>query len=344
MKTSDLSFELPPELIAQSPSDRRGGGKLMIVDRARDTRTDSAVDRLPELLDPGTVMVFNDSRVLKSRVYGRPVDRSGDSPAQEFLLTRRIATDTWLAIGRNARKLTPGRLFAFSDGVEAEIVEMRDQYRVLRFSQAIDGEWLQRYGHVPLPPYIDRPDAELDEERYQTVYARSEGSVAAPTAGLHFTPDLLDRLTDRGITTCRVTLHVGIGTFFPIRSETVEAHTMHAEEFYLSPTTAEIVECAKRERRRVVAVGTTTVRTLESAWNEERGALDRGHRSTQLYIYPGYRFAVVDSIFTNFHTPESTLLAMVSAFAGRSTILASYREAIQKRYRFYSYGDAMLIV
>lgn len=344
METSDLSFELPPELIAQTPAERRGESRLMVYDRANGRRVHTAVSNLDEHLEEGTLLVFNDSRVRKARVYGRPLDRETDTDEQEFLLVRRLTPDTWLAIGRNARRLRPGRRFSFPGEATGEIVATRERYREIRFSTPIDDAWLDRHGHVPLPPYIDRADTADDEDRYQTIYARTVGSVAAPTAGLHFTGELLDRLSERGISTCRVTLHVGIGTFFPIRTDTVEAHTMHSEEFYISPGAADTIERAKREHRRVLAVGTTSVRTLESAWDHDRGVLRRGHQSTSLFIYPGYRFGIVDAIFTNFHTPESTLLAMISAFVGRDEILSCYREAIERRYRFYSYGDAMLIV
>lgn len=342
METSDLFFDLPPELIAQTPASQRGESRLFVYDRTARQRRHSVVSNLGEFLEPETLLVFNDSKVRNARIYGVPEDKPEQE--QEFLLVRRLTPDTWLAIGRNSRRLRPGRRFTFPESVVGEIVEIRDEYRQIRFSRSIGDEWLDRHGHIPLPPYIDRPDAPIDRDRYQTVYSRTVGSVAAPTAGLHFTSEILNSLTERGITVCTVTLHVGIGTFFPIRTQTVEDHRMHSEEFYISPAAADTIERARREGRRVVAVGTTSVRTLESAWDPRSAALRRGHQSTNLFIYPGYRFGVVDSIFTNFHTPGSTLLAMISAFTGREEILDCYAEAIKRKYRFFSYGDAMLIL
>lgn len=341
VETSELFFDLPRELIAQTPAERRGESRLFVYDRTTGERVHSTVAELAEHLEVGTLLVFNDSRVRNARVYGEPEDAPGTR--QEFLLVRRIAPDTWLAIGRNARRLRQGRRFMFPESVTGEIEALRHEYRQIRFSTAIGDDWLDRNGHVPLPPYIERDDTVVDRDRYQTVYAGTVGSVAAPTAGLHFTPEILASLADRGISSCTVTLHVGIGTFFPIRTDTVEDHRMHREEFYVSPAAADAIERAKREGRRVLAVGTTSVRTLESAWDRATKRLRRGHQATELYIYPGYEFAVVDSIFTNFHTPGSTLLAMISAFTGREAILARYAEAIERRYRFFSYGDAMLI-
>lgn len=341
VETRDLFFDLPPELIAQTPASRRGESRLFVYDRSSGRRVHSSVSDLGEFLEPESLLVFNDSKVRHARVYGEPED-GGGSP-QEFLLVRRLTPDTWLAIGRNARRLRRGRRFLFPESIIGEIVALRDEYRQIRFSRSVDDTWLDRNGHIPLPPYIDRPDVPADRDRYQTVYAQTVGSVAAPTAGLHFTPEILRALHDRGISSCTVTLHVGIGTFFPIRTETVEDHRMHREEFYISPGAAAMIERARGDRRRVVAVGTTSVRTLESAWDPQTNGLRRGHQSTDLFIYPGHAFRVVDSIFTNFHTPGSTLLAMISAFAGRREILSCYDEAIARHYRFFSYGDAMLI-
>ncbi len=225
-----------------------------------------------------------------------------------------------------------------------EITGVDAPYREIEFSTEVDDTWLDIHGHIPLPPYIDREDTPDDAERYQTVYSQAVGSVAAPTAGLHFTPELLEALRTHGVTTCFVTLHVGIGTFLPVKTDSLEEHEMHHEEYQISPSTARIIDTAREGGLPVVAVGTTVVRTLESAWDRSHGALRPGHGSTDLFIYPGYEFGVVDQMFTNFHTPESTLVAMVSAFAGRETIMAAYREAIAHRYRFFSYGDAMLIV
>ena len=239
----------------------------------------------------------------------------------------------------NRRKV--GSRYSFPEGVEAEIDGEDGEFRFLRFSRDIDDDWLDRVGHIPLPPYIRREDEVADADRYQTVYARAVGSSAAPTAGLHFTSGILEELHARGIGTAFVTLHVGLGTFLPVREKRVEDHVMHEEAYSLSEETADAVEKAKAERRPVLAVGTTSVRTLESAWKD--GRLERGAGRTSIYIYPGYRFKVVDRLFTNFHTPESTLLMLVSAFAGRELILDTYAEAVRERYRFFSYGDAMYI-
>jgi len=238
-------------------------------------------------------------------------------------------------------KLLPGKRLSLPEGMEAEVVEARPDERLLRFSPELDDDYLERNGHLPLPPYIRRGDAPADAERYQTVYARERGSAAAPTAGLHFTPGILDGLRAAGVETRFVTLHVGLGTFLPVRAESIEDHRMHYEEYTVPEETAAAVNAAKREGRPVVAVGTTSVRTLESAWTD--AGLASGSGATNIFIYPGCSFRAVDMMFTNFHTPESTLLMLVSAFAGRERVLAAYEEAVRLRYRFFSYGDAMLI-
>lgn len=340
MKTSDFSFELPEELIAQEPVQERGTSRLLVLDRDSGARSHASVADIRDFVAPGSVMVFNNTRVRKSRVFGRSVDSDRE---QEFLLVRKRAADRWLTIGRQSRKLRVGKRFRFPEGVVAEVVGGEAPYRELRFSPSIDDEWLARHGHMPLPPYIHRTDTAEDEDRYQTVYSRVMGSVAAPTAGLHFTPELLEQLRRHGVTVCFVTLHVGIGTFIPVRTEELEDHEMHEEEYHVSPSTARIITAAKDASLPVVAVGTTVVRTLESAWSRDDGVIHPGQRGTDLFIYPGYEFQVVDHLFTNFHTPGSTLVAMVAAFAGRELILETYREAVRHRYRFYSYGDAMLI-
>jgi S-adenosylmethionine:tRNA ribosyltransferase-isomerase len=238
-------------------------------------------------------------------------------------------------------RLEAGKIITLPEGIEATVVAERPDERVLSFSSELDDAYLERNGHLPLPPYIHREDDDSDKDRYQTVYARESGSAAAPTAGLHFTPEILASLESSGVELCFLTLHVGLGTFLPVRSETVEGHTMHTEEYTIPAATAAAVNAAKKEGRPVVAVGTTSVRTLESAWTE--AGLQAGPGATNIFMYPGYGFKVVDTMFTNFHTPGSTLLMLVSAFAGRERILAAYNEAIMNRYRFFSYGDAMLI-
>ncbi|MEX2442237.1 MAG: tRNA preQ1(34) S-adenosylmethionine ribosyltransferase-isomerase QueA [Alkalispirochaeta sp.] len=340
MKTSDFSFELPPELIAQEPVHARGTSRLFVLDRETERHHHRTVADIREFVAPGSIMVFNNSRVRKARVYARGENADRE---QEFLLVKRRAPDRWLAIGRNSRKLKMGKRFRFPDGTTGEVSAAEDPYRELRFSRTIDDTWLEAHGHIPLPPYINRDDTASDAERYQTVYARTMGSIAAPTAGLHFTPELLESLRSHGVAITFVTLHVGIGTFLPVRAEEIEDHEMHEEEYHVSPEAATEIAHARREGRPIVAVGTTSVRTLESAWDTGEQRVRPGHGQTNLFIYPGYTFHAVDQMFTNFHTPESTLLAMVSAFAGRERIMKAYRDAVARRYRFYSYGDAMLI-
>jgi len=340
VKTSDFSFDLPRDLIAQHPPATRGTSRLMVLRRSDDTLYHTSVADICEYVPSGSVMIFNNSRVRKARLYGS-TDTGG---TQELLLVRRTTRSRWLAIGTHSRKLKPGRTLHFPDGVTGTVTSVQPPYREIQFNRDVDNAWLDRYGHVPLPPYIHRDDRPVDSDRYQTVYAQMTGSVAAPTAGLHFTPHLLQRLQDHGVTLEFVTLHVGLGTFLPIRSDTVEEHHMHDEEYHINPAVAAAVTTAKEQNRPIVAVGTTAVRTLESAWNPSTGSLHSGHGHTDLFIYPGYRFQVVNHLFTNFHTPESSLMVMVSAFAGTESIRASYREAVQQRYRFFSYGDAMLIL
>ncbi|MCP5453929.1 MAG: tRNA preQ1(34) S-adenosylmethionine ribosyltransferase-isomerase QueA [Spirochaetaceae bacterium] len=337
MRTTDFSFRLPEELIAQTPSERRGESRLLVLDRGSGGLTHSAVRDIAEFVPSGAVMVFNDSRVRRARLYA-------ETPAGgkvELLLLRREGPALWAALTTRMAKLTPGKRLELPDGVEAEVVEARPDERVFRFSREIDDDYLERNGHLPLPPYIRREDMPADAERYQTVYAREHGSSAAPTAGLHFTREILAGLDAAGVELRFVTLHVGLGTFLPVRAEEIEDHRMHREEYSIPAATADAVNAAKREGRPVVAVGTTSVRTLESAWTDD--GLPAASGSTNIFIYPGYRFKAVDMMFTNFHTPESTLLMLVSAFAGRERVLAAYEEAVRERYRFFSYGDAMLI-
>jgi len=294
------------------------------------------------LLAPGTLLVFNDSRVRKARLYG--VSRETGAEV-EFLLLERLGEGVWRTMVKRAKRRRIGSRYLFGDGgeepIEAVITAEEGEFRLLRFDRDIDDGWLDRQGHVPLPPYIRRPDVAADDERYQTVYARRVGSAAAPTAGLHFTGELLDKLAKRGIESAFVTLHVGLGTFLPVRSGRLEDHVMHEEAYHISEATVGAVEKARAEGRPIVAVGTTSVRTLESAWQD--GHLKSGEGRTSIFIYPGYTFRLVDALFTNFHTPESTLLMLVSAFAGRDLIMEAYAEAVREQYRFFSYGDAMYI-
>ena len=314
----------------------------MVLERAGGELQHRQVNELPQLLAPGTVLVLNDTRVLHARLTGRVAA----GRAVPFLLLEPLADPArWSALAPGARRLVRGQdqRVNFPAGVVATVAAAADTGNavVLTFAPAIDAAYLERHGAVPLPPYIDRAPDAADAERYQTVYAAAPGSAAAPTAGLHFTPLLLRQVERGGVTVVRVTLHVGAGTFTPIRTTRVEDHTMHRERFVVPESAALAVAAARRAGRPVVAVGTTVVRTLESAWDGT--SLRSGPGSTDLFIYPGYRFRVVDQLLTNFHTPGSSLLALVSALAGEQRIRAAYATAITRRYRFFSYGDAMLI-
>jgi S-adenosylmethionine:tRNA ribosyltransferase-isomerase len=360
MKPSDFSFELPADLIAQYPPEQRGQSRLMLLERLSGKRQHRMVGELPEILsgpelrgrDGGLpLLVFNNSKVRKARLIGVSLD-SGASV--EFLLLEKVGV-IWKTLVKHAKRRKPGSRYVFYDAAGAEIAraeitggEMADhadnEFRFLTFDRDIDDAWLDRYGHIPLPPYIKRKDAPSDADRYQTVYAADTGSAAAPTAGLHFTRELLDRIAAAGIETAFITLHVGLGTFLPVRCTRIEDHVMHSESFTIDEQTAAKIETAKAEGRKIVAVGTTTARTLESVWSSSDPHSPLLSGITSIFIYPGYQFKVVDALFTNFHTPESTLLMLVSAFAGRELILESYAKAIGEGYRFFSYGDAMLIV
>lgn len=350
MKTKDFHFDLPEELIAQQPCPERGEDRLLVFDRATGTLSDRLFHEFPSLVDRDALLVFNDSRVRRARVYAT-VESSGNEA--EFLLVGMRAVPgfapgtVWKAMAKNAKRQKPGRSYRFADGTGARVLPDEElaggEFRLLEFDRPIDDAWLEVNGHLPLPPYIRRADELADADRYQTVYARNTGSVAAPTAGLHFTDEILAEIDAAGIERTSVTLHVGLGTFLPVRSEKIEDHLMHEESYSVSPETAEKVGRAKREGRPVIAIGTTSIRTLESAWDPEARGLRVGESSTRIFIYPGYRFKVVDRVFTNFHTPESTLLMLVSAFAGKEEIMRAYAHAVERRYRFFSYGDSMLI-
>ncbi|GHV75708.1 S-adenosylmethionine:tRNA ribosyltransferase-isomerase [Spirochaetia bacterium] len=336
MKTADFSFELPEALIAQRPPEQRGQSRLMVLDRERRTRSHHMMGDLPSLLEPGSLLVFNNSKVRKARIYG--IAESGATV--EFLLLNRRDSHTWTFMAQRSKRRRPGSRYTFAEGLGAAILGA-EELRLLRFDSPVDDAWLDQHGHIPLPPYIKREDTPADSERYQTVYAAVPGSSAAPTAGLHFTREILAELEARGFPTAFVTLHVGPGTFLPVRTAAIEDHVMHEETYSIDEETAAKIEKARAEKRRIIAVGTTSLRTLESAW-DTRG-LRWGEASTSIFIYPGYTFKLVDQLFTNFHTPESTLLMLAAAFAGREFILESYKEAVEQGYRFFSYGDAMFI-
>ncbi|MBN2875427.1 MAG: tRNA preQ1(34) S-adenosylmethionine ribosyltransferase-isomerase QueA [Spirochaetales bacterium] len=337
MLTTDFSFNVPDELIAQEPTAERGASRLLVLDRTSGSLTHSKVADIASFVPAGAVMVFNDSRVRRARLFGA----SSGGGKVEVLLLRREGPRLWAAMTTRMAKLKPGRRLDLPEGVTADVIEARADERLLSFSIELDDEYLERNGHPPLPPYIRRASVPADAERYQTIYAREQGSAAAPTAGLHFTTTILDSLVAAGVEVRFVTLHVGLGTFLPVRSASIEEHRMHVEHYTVPVQTAEAINAAKADKRPVIAVGTTSVRTLESAWDGH--CVASGDGATSIFIYPGYRFNVVDAMFTNFHTPESTLLMLVSAFAGRERILAAYEEAVEQRYRFFSYGDAMFI-
>lgn len=352
MHISEFNFELPEELIAQQPLEPRDRSRMLVVDRASQSWRDSAFAELPALLNPGDVIVLNNTRVFPARLLGRRVLVNGERGAQvEALLARLVdaATNEWEVIAKPGRSLKVGAQVEFGDGqLFGEIVALLDDgKRRLRFHCAGDfQEVVDAIGNTPLPPYIKREqDAEkrLNEPRYQTVYAKERGAIAAPTAGLHFTPRVLDELQARGVQIVEITHHVGYATFQPIRVDIVEEHRIEAESYVISEAAAATINAAKAQGRRLVAVGTTATRALESAANED-GTVRAEQRATELFIYPGYRFKTVDALLTNFHLPQSSLLMLVSALGGRELILNAYRHAVARQYRFYSYGDCMLVL
>ena len=340
MKTSDFYYDLPQELIAQTPLDRRDGSRLMVLDKTTGATRHLHFYDLPSLLRPGDCLVLNDSRVLPARLLGRREPTGG---AAEVLLLADRGNKVWECLVRPGKKLREGARISFGDGLlTAEVAEVCEGgNRLIRFQyDGIFLELLERLGRMPLPPYIK---AELqDQERYQTVYSREVGSAAAPTAGLHFTPELLRQVRDMGVELAYVTLHVGLGTFRPVQEAEITDHEMHAEFCTISQTAADAINRTKTRGGRVICVGTTSCRTIES-WAAEDGTLRASSGWTSIYIYPGYRFKVLDGLITNFHLPESTLIMLVSALAGREHVLAAYQEAVREGYRFFSFGDAMFI-
>ena len=346
MHVRDFDFDLPPELIAQEPPAERGSSRLLLLDRASGAITHRTINALPELLAPGDVLVINNTRVFPARLLGRRVPSGG---AVECLLTGHNEDDRWEALVHPGQKLKPGARVVFEGArvLHGEILERRFHGRRLIRLWADDGgsvdDAVDAIGHVPLPSYIKRDDHRADRDRYQTMFARSRGSVAAPTAGLHFSPELVARSVARGVAIAEITLHVGYGTFQPVRVEQVEDHRVERERYEIGRTAAETITAALHEKRRIVAVGTTTTRALEAVAREHNGQIVPGSGWTDLFIYPGFTFRVVSGLLTNFHLPQSSLLMLVSAFAGRERVLLAYRQAIADRYRFYSYGDAILI-
>jgi len=356
---SDFNFDLPPELIAQHPLADRSASRMLHLSRHIGEYQDCKFIDFPELLRPDDLLVVNNSRVFPARLFGRrtglraqpvspknPAARNFLQAQVEVLLTRQLGPCEWQALVRPGRKLGVGEQIVFGEHQElkAEIIARQEfGERTLRFEAVPDffGA-MEALGHIPLPPYIDRPDHPEDRNRYQTVYAQQSGSVAAPTAGLHFTQEILSRIRERGVEIAELALHVGLGTFQPVRTEVVEEHEIHREAFTISEKAAQQINHALEENRRVVAVGTTTVRTLEYAALQGR-EIAAGTGEADVFIYPGFQFRVVGAVLTNFHLPKSTLLMLVSAFAGRENILRAYEHAVREKYRFFSYGDCMLI-
>jgi S-adenosylmethionine:tRNA ribosyltransferase-isomerase len=341
LRTSDFDFALPADRIAQRPLDRRDASRLLVLERDTGTIHHRRFTSICELLHPGDLLVLNVTRVVRARLLGT---RDSGAPA-ELLLLRPLGDDRFEAMVKPGGKLKPGRMITIAHDLRAEILDTTQRRtRIVRLhSETPVMEAIERHGHVPLPPYIERSDEPVDAERYQTVYATEPGSAAAPTAGLHFTPPLLKALEERGVQRAEVVLHVGAGTFKPVETEDPSEHVMHEEWYSIPSATVDAVERTKREGRRVWAVGTTSTRALESAAGES-GKLVSLEGDTRLFITPGYRFRVVDALITNFHLPRSTLLMLVAAFAGYDNTMRAYAEAIAGNYRFFSYGDAMAIL
>jgi len=337
MKRTDFHYELPAELIAQLPLEQRSASRLLCIDRQSGRLTDRNFSDLPGLLNPGDLLVFNNTEVIPARLYGK----KASGGRVEILVERLLNQHECLAQVRASKSPKPDGTLILEDGSELRVLGREDSFFHL---QAVGGDLMglmKGLGHMPLPPYITREDTQRDWDRYQTVYAETPGAVAAPTAGLHFDQILLDQLKDTGIQSTKVTLHVGAGTFQPVRVDNIEDHHMHAEWLEVPQSACEAITATRTRGGRVIAVGTTAVRSLETA--AQGGSLEPFSGDSRIFIYPPYQFRVVDAMITNFHLPESTLLMLVSAFAGRESMMAAYRHAVEQRYRFFSYGDAMLL-
>jgi S-adenosylmethionine:tRNA ribosyltransferase-isomerase len=361
MNVSDFDYELPAAQIAQHPLPERDSSRLLLLRRATGVWTDRQFREFPDMLCGDELIVVNNTRVLPARLFGRrdgihaqPVGEHNAARDEfltgeiEMLLVRQRGADRWETLVRPGKKVPLGERIVFGDGELEAVIEERGEFgmRVARFRVANGGgfaEAIARLGHIPLPPYIKREDEPADRERYQTIFARQGSAVAAPTAGLHFTPAILERLRARGIEIAEITLDVGLGTFEPLRTEQLEDHKIHAEAYAIPESTAAAIERARRDNRAILAVGTTVVRALEDAEEKGAGRVAAGKAEAGIFLYPGKRFRVVNQLLTNFHLPQSSLLALVAAFAGRERVLRAYRHAVEAGYRFYSYGDAMLI-
>jgi S-adenosylmethionine:tRNA ribosyltransferase-isomerase len=364
VRIADFDYDLPKGQIAQRPLEARERSRMLVLDRESASLNDADFRSLPDLLRGDELLVFNNARVIPARLFGKRAGVHSQSPSHaserehlsgtvEVFLTRRTSGDTWESLVRPGRKLPVGERILFGSGeLEAEILARGELgLRTVRFTSR-SGEsiasQLERLGHIPLPPYIEREDELADRDRYQTVFAKNPGAVAAPTAGLHFSPGILTRIREKGIETCELTLDVGLGTFQPIHSENLEEHVMHSEAYEIPYPTAKTISEARQQKRPIVAIGTTVVRALEASAQQacqpgSSNLLVAGRSEASIFITPGHDFRVVDVLLTNFHLPRSTLLALVCAFAGREQVLAAYRHAVQAGYRFYSYGDCMLI-
>jgi len=340
LKVKDFYFDLPKELIAQHPLEKRDESKLMVLNKKNGEVEHKVFKNIIDYLNPGDCLVLNDTRVMPARLYGA---KEGSGGKMEFLLLKRYEDDIWETLVKPGKRGKVGAKFVFGNGeLKAEIVEVLDNgnRKVKFYYDGIFEEVLDRLGEMPLPPYIE--EKLEDRERYQTVYSREVGSAAAPTAGLHFTEELLQSIREKGINIAFVTLHVGLGTFRPVKVEDIQDHEMHSEYYILDKENAEIINNAKKSGKRVIAVGTTSNRTLESIANEE-GQVKEQSGYTSIFIYPGYKFKIVDAIITNFHLPESTLIMLISAFSTREIVMNAYKIAVENKYRFFSFGDAMFI-
>ena len=340
MNVSDFYYDLPEELIAQTPIEKRDESRLMVLNRAKQTIEHKTFKDIIDYLEPGDCLVRNNTKVIPARLYGK----KSTGAKIEFLLLNRIEGDIWECIVRPGHKLKPGTEVEFGDGIlKAKVLDVMDGgTRKVEFKyEGIFSEILDKIGLMPLPPYIH--ESLKDNDRYQTVYAKYEGSAAAPTAGLHFTPELFEKVREKGVEVANVTLHVGIGTFRPVKVENVEDHHMHSEHFYIKQEDVDKINNAKKNGKRVIAIGTTSCRVLETI-ADENGMVKPTEGDTQIFIYPGYKYKCLDGLVTNFHLPESTLIMLVSALAGRDYIMKAYNEAVKERYRFFSFGDAMLIL
>ncbi|MCM1541976.1 MAG: tRNA preQ1(34) S-adenosylmethionine ribosyltransferase-isomerase QueA [Blautia sp.] len=339
-KKSDYYFDLPQELIAQDPLEDRSSSRLLVLDKESGSVSHHVFREITDFLEPGDCLVLNDTRVIPARLLG---EREGTGAHVEVLLLKRREKDVWETLVKPGKKCRPGTRLVFGGGLlKAEVLEtVEEGNRLIRFAyEGIFEEVLDRLGEMPLPPYITHKLQ--DKNRYQTVYAQYDGSAAAPTAGLHFTEELLQRIQSKGVRIACVTLHVGLGTFRPVKEENILEHHMHSEYYQVSAEAADTINETKQNGGRIVCVGTTSCRTVESA-SDESGHVNAGSGDTQIFIYPGYRFKALDALITNFHLPESTLVMLVSALAGRENVLNAYREAVRERYRFFSFGDAMLV-